>query len=199
MASPDRAPVTKIFRIAIDRLDGMYLAVLYDNIYYADENATTLRPVEGSSIYSGACRVQLRKRDETVRVVTVYHNSVVGTYPEIAFTVFLHHIDEVRLGAEVLPVIYLYPGAVVSVQALVGTYPDKTARILVQFSHSVVRQRTVVAVHAGKLKFYCSGRSGNYQKQGYEQGTEHHLAKNLNCVVERNVCPGRSSVEGKRS
>jgi hypothetical protein len=25
------------------------------------------------------------------------------------------------------------------------------------------------------------------------------LAKNLNCVVERNVCPGRSSVEGKRS
>lgn len=53
MASPDRAPVTKIFRIAIDRLDGMYLAVLYDNIYYADENATTLRPVEGSSIYSG--------------------------------------------------------------------------------------------------------------------------------------------------
>lgn len=53
MASPDRAPVTNIFRIAIDRLDGMYLAVLYDNIYYADENATSLRPVEGSSVYSG--------------------------------------------------------------------------------------------------------------------------------------------------
>ena len=50
MADADRDVYTNIYRIALDRNDNLYLAVYCDNIYVADSQAVSCRPVE-----IGAC------------------------------------------------------------------------------------------------------------------------------------------------